>query len=67
MPAILDPSDERRWLNPFFVTPSNVLRSLLPRPAERLEAYPVSTLVSSPQNEVSELVEPSVQCLRSLP
>jgi putative SOS response-associated peptidase YedK len=58
MPVILDPSDERRWLNPFFVTPSDVLRCLLPVPAERMEAYPVSTLVSSPQNEGSELVEP---------
>ena len=58
MPVILDPSDERRWLNPFFVTPSDVLRCLLPLPAERMEAYPVSTLVSSPQNEGSQLVEP---------
>ena len=59
MPVLLDPSDERRWLNPFFVTPSDVLRCLLPLHAECMEVYAVSTVVSSPQNERSELVEPA--------
>ena len=58
MPVILDPSDERRWLNPFFVTPTDVLRCLLPLPAQRMEAYRVSTLASSPQNERSQLMQP---------
>jgi len=39
-PVLLDPSDERRWLNPFFVTPTDVLRCLLPLRAECMEAYP---------------------------
>ena len=59
MPVLLDPSDERRWLNPFFVTPSDVLRCLLPLHAECMEVSPVSTLVSSPPNEQSQLVEPA--------
>jgi putative SOS response-associated peptidase YedK len=58
MPVLLDPSDERRWLNPFFVTPTDVLRCLLPLPAERMEAFPVSTRVSSPQQEGRQLIEP---------
>jgi putative SOS response-associated peptidase YedK len=57
MPVLLDPSAEPRWLNPFFVTPTDVLRCLLPLPAERMEAYPASALVSSPHNEGSQLVE----------
>jgi putative SOS response-associated peptidase YedK len=59
MPVLLDPSDERRWLNPFFVTPTDVLRCLLPLHAECMEVYPVSTLVSSPRNEQGQLVEPA--------
>jgi putative SOS response-associated peptidase YedK len=58
MPVILDPSHERRWLNPFFVTAADVLRCLLPLPAERMEAFPVSALVSSPQNEGYQLLVP---------
>ncbi len=58
MPVILDPSHERRWLNPFFVTAADVLRCLLPLPAEHMEAFPVSTLVSSPQQEGRQLIEP---------
>jgi putative SOS response-associated peptidase YedK len=58
MPVILDPSDEGRWLNPFFVTPIDVLRCLLPLAADRMEAYRVSTLASSPQNEGGQLMEP---------
>ena len=58
MPVILDPSDERRWLNPFFVTTADVLPCLRPLPAERMEVYPVSTLVSSLRNEGRQLVEP---------
>lgn len=51
MPVILDPSHERRWLNPFFVTAADVLRCLLPLPPERIEAFPVSALVFTPGNE----------------
>jgi putative SOS response-associated peptidase YedK len=58
MPVILDANHERRWLNPFFVTAGDVLPCVLPLPAECMEAFPVSTLVSSPQQEGRQLIEP---------
>jgi putative SOS response-associated peptidase YedK len=58
MPVILDLSHERRWLNPFFVTAADVLPCLFPLPADRMEAYPVATLVSSRGNDGPHLVDP---------
>ncbi len=60
VPAILDPRDERRWLNLFVVTAARVLPCLRPLPVERIEIYPVSTLVSSLRNEGAQLVEPVI-------
>jgi putative SOS response-associated peptidase YedK len=57
MPVILDPEDEALWLDPGPVAPVKVLPCSRPLPNERLEAYPVSALVSSSQNEGSQLVE----------
>ena len=58
MPAILERADEDRWLDPRVTDPAVLLALLRPLPAERMEAYPVSALVSSPGNEGPELVEP---------
>ena len=58
MPVILDPEDEARWLDPSVIAPVKVLPCLRPIPADRLEVYPVSTLVSSPGNDGAELVSP---------
>jgi putative SOS response-associated peptidase YedK len=58
MPVILDPDDERLWLNPGPIVPVKVLPCLRPFPSERMEAIPVSALVSSPGNEGPELIEP---------
>jgi putative SOS response-associated peptidase YedK len=58
MPAILERSDEERWLDPRVTNTADLLACLRPLPAERMEAYPVSALVSSPGNEGPELVEP---------
>ena len=58
MPAILEHADEDRWLDPRLTDPAVLLALLRPLPAERMEAYPVSALVSSPGNEGPELVEP---------
>jgi len=58
MPVILRPADEARWLDPSLTNPASVLSCLQPLPAEQLEAYPVSALVSSPDNEGAQLVEP---------
>ena len=59
MPVILDPDAEARWLDPQVVDGGAVLPLLRPFPSERMEAYPVSTLVSSPQNDGPALVEPA--------
>jgi len=61
MPVILDPSDEARWLDPGLTDPAAVSACLRPFPAERMEAYPVSALVSSPRNDGSELIEPATE------
>jgi putative SOS response-associated peptidase YedK len=58
MPVILDPDDEALWLDPGCVAPIKVLPSLRPFPSERMEAIPVSSLVSSPDNEGPELIAP---------
>jgi putative SOS response-associated peptidase YedK len=57
MPVILDPADEERWLDPH-LDPAAVRSCLRSVPAERMEAYAVSALVSSPQNDGTELIEP---------
>ena len=59
MPVILDPGDEARWLDHRLTEADQVLDCLRPFPAERMEAYPVSALVSSPRNDGSELIEPA--------
>jgi putative SOS response-associated peptidase YedK len=58
MPVILDPDDEALWLYAGEIAPAKVLPCLRPLPAERMERYPVSTLVSSPGNEGPRLVQP---------
>ena len=57
MPVILDREDEVRWTAAAVTDPARVLPCLRPLPAERMEAYPVSALVSSPRNEGARLVE----------
>jgi len=58
MPVILEPDDEARWLDARVTDPGHVLPCLRPLPADRLEVYPVSMLVSSPDTEGAQLVEP---------
>jgi putative SOS response-associated peptidase YedK len=58
MPAILDPDDEALWLDPGCVASIKVLPCLRPYPSERMEAIAVSSLVSSPDDEGPELIEP---------
>jgi putative SOS response-associated peptidase YedK len=58
MPVILEQDDETRWLDASVTDPGHVLPCLRSLPADRLEVYPVSTLVSSPDNEGAQLVEP---------
>ena len=58
MPAILDSNDEAAWLDPELTEPHAVLGLLHPYRADRMEAYPVASLVSSVRNEGSELIVP---------
>jgi putative SOS response-associated peptidase YedK len=58
MPVILRREDEGLWLDPGEQTATAVLACLGPYPEERMEAYPVSTLVSSVRNQGPGLIEP---------
>ncbi len=58
MPVILDPADYAEWLDPAPRTPDNLAALLKPFPADRMAAYPVSTMVNAPANDRPELVVP---------
>jgi putative SOS response-associated peptidase YedK len=58
MPAILLPEDESLWLSPHDQDLARLLDCLRPYPSTRMEAYPVSRLVSNAQNDEAALVQP---------
>ena len=58
MPVILDRDVEMRWLDPDLENGPAALAYLQPVPPERFEAFPVSSLVSSPRNDGPELIQP---------
>ena len=58
MPAILERGDEGPWIDAGLTDPATALSCLRPLPAQLMEAYPVSTLVSAPGSEGAGLVEP---------
>jgi putative SOS response-associated peptidase YedK len=58
MPVILERADEDRWMDPSVTNTAEVLPWLRSLPGERMELYPVSSLVSSALNEGPELVQP---------
>ncbi|WP_420632168.1 SOS response-associated peptidase [Candidatus Leptofilum sp.] len=57
MPVIVEPEDFDLWLNPE-PNPELGLHLLRPYPAEKMRAYPVSTIVNSPRNDVPECIQP---------
>ena len=57
MPVILSPDDYELWLEPDFHGQGKLLDMLKPYPAEDMEAYPVSTVVNNPRNEVKECIQ----------
>lgn len=58
MAVILDPADYDLWLSPDEL-PAAALKPLLrPYPAEKMAAYPVSTLVNSPANDTPQTIIP---------
>lgn len=59
MPVIVEPEDFDLWLNPE-PDPEQGLHLLRPYPAERMAAYPVSTVVNSPRNDVPNCIQPIV-------
>jgi putative SOS response-associated peptidase YedK len=61
MPAILHPDDYSLWLDPEVRQASLVLPLLRPYPALEMEAYPVSRLVNSPNNDTPQCIEPLVE------
>jgi putative SOS response-associated peptidase YedK len=57
MPVILPPEDYDRWLDPKVEDKKKLQAMLRPFSASRMEAYPVSTVVNNPRNDVEECVE----------
>lgn len=57
MPVILPAGARDRWLDPD-ASPEDILPLLRPY-GEGIEAYPVSTRVNSPRNDVPECIEPA--------
>ena len=60
MPAILDPGDYERWLDPGLTKPETVLDCLKPFDASLMRKYPVSARVNRPENDDEE-------CARKIP
>ncbi len=58
MPVILGPADYSQWLDPAPRTPESLLPLIRSFPADRMSAYPVSTMVNSPGNDRAECVLP---------
>jgi putative SOS response-associated peptidase YedK len=59
MPVILPPNAYAQWIDPAVRTPDSLQALIKPYPAEEMAAYPVSTLVNSPQNDRPECVVPA--------
>ncbi|HEY6073067.1 MAG TPA: SOS response-associated peptidase [Anaerolineales bacterium] len=58
MPAILSPEQYEKWLDPAPQTPQSLMPLLQPFDASKMEAYPVSMLVNSPENDQPALIQP---------
>ena len=56
MPVILPKPQESTWLNPAIQRAADVLPLLVPYSAAEMEAYPVSRLVNSPENNSPDLI-----------
>ena len=59
MPVILNQRDYTIWLDIAPQTPERLLPLIKPFPADKMSAYPVSTMVNSPANDRAELVVPA--------
>ncbi len=59
MPVILPGDAYMDWIDPEERDPASLQKFLKPYPAVELVAYPVSTRVNSPANDVPEVIEPA--------
>lgn len=59
MPVILPPEAYKDWLDPEDRNPATLSKWLSSFPSEKMEAYPVSRLVNSPQNDVPDCIKPA--------
>jgi putative SOS response-associated peptidase YedK len=58
MPVILPPEAYQTWLATGEQKPTNLQGLLKPFPSELMSAYPVSTLVNNPANELADCITP---------
>ncbi len=58
MPVILDKTQYARWLDPHYQEVTSLRKMLRPFPSERVDYYPVSTYVNSPQHEGPQCIKP---------
>jgi putative SOS response-associated peptidase YedK len=63
MPVILHSDDYDEWLSAGERPPESLQHLLMPYEADEMTAYPVSTLVNSPVNELPECMEPVGEAL----
>lgn len=61
MPLILPQPEEAAWLDPATPNIAKWLAALAPYPGEEMQAYEVSRLVNSPQNNSIECIQPIAQ------
>lgn len=61
MPVILPRRAYQQWLDPAEQAPDRLQHWLAPYPAEAMAAYPVSTLVNNPGNDVPDCINPIEQ------
>jgi putative SOS response-associated peptidase YedK len=60
MPVIIAPEDYARWLDVEVQDQEQIMPLLAPFPAERMRAFPISSLVNNAKNEGPNLVRPLV-------
>lgn len=60
MPAVIEPEDYDRWLDPEVQDAANVSDILRPYPAEKMQAWPVDAAVGNVRNQGAQLIEPVV-------
>lgn len=57
MPVIIEPEDYEMWLDPG-PQPDQAQHLLRPYPAEKMAAYPVSTIVNNPRHDAPDCIAP---------